>query len=294
MRVSLPTPPEVEPLPIAKADLASRPNLPRVGAPRAASSPTAPAQPAPFGRTATAGGDPAVQRAIGLIDNGQIQEAVGVLEGILKKDPRNESALVELAMVNLLDLKQPEQALGYLQRVMDENPQNQVVLSELVSLYEEQGRLDEGLSFLMDVHAREPNSPDLSYGIGQMLTLQGRDSEAIAYLDKATQSPENAVRAYRDLAEAYSRSGESEHALDAYNKAITSQEKDIADKVAHGMPVSFAEERLNFTKLDKVRELIRMGDYDNAQGLIDEVDHAMPGDDSVMALQEQVNRKRAG
>jgi predicted Zn-dependent protease len=146
----------------------------------------------------------------------------------------------------------------------------------------------------MNVHSRAPNSPDLSYGIGQMLSMQGRDGEAIAYLEKATQSPDNAVRAYRDLAESYSRSGDSERALDAYNKAISSQEKEIAEKTARGMPISFAEERLNYTKMDKARELMRTNNFEEAQAIINEVSEAMPGDDSVAALQDQLTRKRQG
>ncbi len=238
--------------------------------------------------------DPDVQKAINLIDSGNVNDAVALLEGVLKKNPKDEQALVELAMVNLLDLKQPGQATGYLQRVVEINPGNQIVLSELVSLYEEQGKIDEGLNFLSDVFAQQPNSPDLSYGIGQLLSLQGKDADAIGYFDKATQSPSNQVRAYRDLGEAYSRSGNPDKAIESYDKAIGSMEKEIADKAGRGLPVQFAEERMNYTKMDKARELIRKGDLEQAQQMLDDVSKTMSGDEAVTALQETLNRRRAG
>lgn len=266
-------------------------------APQTANVPVVPqGTPPPYGRESedTLANDPEVQRAISMIDAGNVTEAVALLETILKANPKNENALVELSMIYLLDLKQPEQAMGYLQRVLDVNPNNQVVLSELVSLYEEQGKLDEGLTYMQEVASRNPNSPDLAYGIGQMLSLQGRDAEAIQYLERAAQSPENQVRAYRDLAEAYSRSGDAAQSIETYNKAIGSQEREIAEKKAHGLPITFAEERLNYTKMDKARELIRAGDFEAAQNLVDEVSAAMPGDESVTALQDSINKRRAG
>ena len=238
------------------------------------------------------GEDPDVQKAINLIDAGSIQEAVGVLEGVLKRDPKNEQALVELAMIYLLDMKQPDVATGYLQKVVEVNPGNQIVLSELVSLYEEQGRVDEGLGFLQGVQEKNPQSPDLAYGVGQLLTLQGRDADAIDYLQKATQSPENRVRALKDLGEAYARSGDPENAINSLNQAITSQEQEIQDKETRGLPVQFAEERLAYTKMDKARELMQVGDLEQAQQLLNEVKQKMPKDEAVSSLQASLNRRR--
>ncbi len=68
----------------------------------------------------------------------------------------------------------------------------------------------------------------------------------------------------------------------------------LAARCWHGLPITFAEERLNYTKMDKARELIREGDFEAAQGLVDEVSAAMPGDETVTALQDSINRRRAG
>jgi tetratricopeptide (TPR) repeat protein len=238
--------------------------------------------------------DDEISRAINLIDNGSVQEAISVLDGVLKKDPRNEQALVELAMINLLDLKQPEAAMGYLQRVVEVNPRNQIVMSELVSLFEEQGRVDDGITFMAEVFQKNPESTELAFGIGQMLSLQGRDSEAIQYLEKAAASPDNYVRANRELGEAYTRSGDAEKAIEAYNRAIAEQERDIAEKAAKGLPTQFAEESMAFTKMDKAKNLIDTGKLDEAQQMINEIGQTLAGDQSVVALQESLNRRRRG
>lgn len=237
--------------------------------------------------------DPDVLKAIALIDNGQVNEAVAALEAIVKKDPKNEQALVELAMIHLLDMKDPEQAIGYLQKAVVVAPANQVVMSELVSLYDEQQRLEDGVAFLQDVEKQNPGSPDVAYGLGQMLSLAGRDAESIPYLERAAQQGDP-IRAYRDLAEAYSRTGDSERAVDSYDKSLQSMEKELESKRAQGLPAAYVEERIHYTKLDKARELIRMSDFDGAQRLLDEVGQQMPGDEGVAALQQNLNQKRAG
>jgi predicted Zn-dependent protease len=199
-------------------------------------------------------------------------------------------------MINLLDLKNSDQAINYLQKVAEVNPRNQVVMSELVSLYEEENKLDEGLAFLTDVHNKDPqNTPDIAYGIGEILTMSGRDAEAVTFLERATTSPENGVRAFRELAEAYARGGDTEKALDSYSKALVAQEKDIQDKQAKGLPTTFAVERLNYTKLDMAREHLQAGETDKAQAILDEVSAVMPNDEGVTALQESIKRsKQAG
>jgi tetratricopeptide (TPR) repeat protein len=238
--------------------------------------------------------DPDVQRAIDMIDSGKPQDAVTVLDGVLKRDPRNEQALIEMAMVQLIDLKQPAEALPFLQRAIDVNPRNPVVLSELVSLYEDQNKVDDGISYLADLYTKNPSSPELAQGMGQLLATAGRDGEAVPYLERAAQSPDYQVRAYRDLADAYARSGDTEKSLDAYDKSIVAQEQEIGDKSQRGLPVAFAEERLAYTKLEKAGELVRSGALDAAQTLLDEVQGVLPGDEKIASLRETIRRKRAG
>lgn len=239
-----------------------------------------------------AGGD-GLRSAIALVDQGRTAEAVAALEALIAANPQHEQALVELAMLNLLDLGHKDKALELMRRVVVLNPKNQIVLSELVSLYDEDQRWDEGLSFLQGLDKEHQGSPELAYSMGTLLMNAGREADAIAHLERAAEAPE-AHRALRDLAEAYARSGASDKALETYNRTLQSLERDLADKRYKGLPTGYIEERIHYTKLDQVSELIRSGDFDRAQTLIDEAARANPADEGVMALQQHLNARRAG
>ena len=238
--------------------------------------------------------DPKVQKAIELVDQGKVAEATRLLDEVLARDPKNEQALVEMAMINLLDLKQPEVALGYMQKVVEVNPTNQIVLNELVSIYQDQGRVDEGLNYLMDLAEKKPGSSDLTYSIGQLMTFSGREQDAIPFIEKAAQSPVHQTRAYRDLAETYSHLGDPEKSVEYYDKAIASQEKEISERTAAGTPITYAAERLGDMKTDKARALLQKNDIEGAQAILNEVRAQLPNDPNVAQLLEAIRSRKAG
>lgn len=237
--------------------------------------------------------DPQVQKAIALVDQGKVTEAMKVLDDVLAKDPKNEQALVEMAMIHLLDLKQPDSAMGYMQKVVEINPTNQIVLNELVSLYSEQGRVDDGLNYLMDLAEKKPGSSDLSYSIGQMMSLSGREQDAIPYMEKAAQSPLHQTRAFRDLGETYSHLGDFDKSIEFYDKAIASQEREISERNSAGTPVTYAAERLVYIKSDKIRVLMQKGDFEAAQSILSEVKAQMPNDPNIAQLEDSLRRKKS-
>lgn len=265
----------------------------------ASSSPRQPASAKSFALASPVGeaesdGQLMIQKAIGLLDAGQASEAAQLLESVLKMDPNNEHALSELAMIYMLDLKQPEAATTYLQRILDINPANQIVTSELVSLYQEQGKIDDGLNFLLSVQSKYPASGEVAYGIGQLMSLAGRDGDAVGYLEKAAQAPGNEILAYRDLGDAYVRSGNPDLAVDSFEKSIAGQQKEMAEKAAKGLSMQFAEERLAHTKVSMVRAYLAKGDTEKAQAILDEVKVVMPTDEQVLALEHSLRQKRPG
>jgi tetratricopeptide (TPR) repeat protein len=237
------------------------------------------------------GFNPDVQAAIDLIDNGQVQEAVDKLKEILAKDPTNEQALVEMAMIQLLDLKNSGEAINYLQKVVGVNPDNRIVISELVSLYEEDGRVEEGLSFLRG-SMNNQNSGEINYGIGQLLSMQGRTDEAISHLEKAIGSNVGSFRAQKELADAYSAVGRMDKAIGAYEKTIADQGRDIEKREKDGMPSSFAKEKLGYNKLDLARALIKNGQLDEAQNILDEVSSSLPDATAISSVQKRIDLAR--
>jgi len=236
-----------------------------------------------------------LQRAISLIDGGRAEDAAAVLEGILKTDPTNEQALVELAMVNLLDFRKPEAAVGLLERALDVNPKNHVVIGELVSLYEEHGQPDAGIAFFGEMAGKHPEAPEVAWGMGQMLSSQGRDSDAITWLERAsTSTSDQRGRALSDLADAYSRTGQPDKAIDSYRKAIAAEEQVTRNKAEQGLPRSFGEERVSHLRMDLARELMMSGQLDRAQEILDDLRSRLPEDEGVTALLDQLKKQRAG
>lgn len=236
--------------------------------------------------------DSDVQDAIDQIDSGNIQSAMAMLIMILEKDPKNEQALVEMAMINLLDLKNSDEAIKYLQRVVEVNPSNRIVMSELVSLYDEEGMSDTGLNFLIS-QSEITGSPELSYGIGQMLASQGRNVEAVEHLEKAANGTDN-YRAQKDLADAYARAGFEGKAVTAFAKTLEIQTKDVEERNKQGLPTTFAKENLSYTKLDMAKAYIQSGQLDEAQAILDEVKGALPDADAVSMVQKNLDDKRRG
>ncbi len=236
-----------------------------------------------------------IHKAIEALDQGQVSEATQLLEGVIKRDPRNERALVEMAMMQLLDLKQPEQALTYLQMAFEVNPANPMVMNELVSLFEEQSKLPEGIEYFTRIAQKSSGNPaqaDIAYGAGQMLIIAGKDQEAIPYLQKAVEGGSTSPRAWSDLAEAYSRLGDPEKSVDAYTKAITAQSAEMQQQIEKGIPAQYGVQRINYTKMQLAREYLKSGQVVKAQTLVDEVKVALPGDEAVAALQKQIQESK--
>ena len=238
----------------------------------------------------------ALDQAMSLVDAGQPEEAMKVLGEVLKRDPRHEQALLEMAMIQLIDMRQPEQAMGFLKRVVDVNPMNPAAIIEMVSIYQEQEHLDDGARLFLELQQKHPESSELAYGMGEILAMQGKDQEAIPYLQRAAQGPGSAPRAYRDLADAYYRSGDAGHAIEAYGRAIATQEAELAATRGDGPPIPYADEHLAYVKMDKIKALLKRGqgsDVTEAQKLLEDVRSHLPQDARIGDFQASIARLQA-
>jgi tetratricopeptide (TPR) repeat protein len=236
-----------------------------------------------------------LSRAIELIDGGNPKDAQSILEEILKTDPKNEQALVELGMIHLIDYHSASAALPYLEEALKVNGSNKIVLSELVGVYEELGQAAAGLNFLTGLHESQPTNGPLSLGIGQILATQGRDAEAIPYLEAAAESGDaDTDFVLQDLADAYSATGNPEKALTTYKRAIDREKLRIQESADKGDAADgdLGEDRLNSLEMDYTQELIRQGRFDEADEILKHVSGRLPNDEGVTALQEQLIKKR--
>ena len=89
-----------------------------------------------------------IQAIISLVDGGNWQEAERKLRDYIKANPKDEGALVEMAMIQLIDKKDPAAAKPFLEKAVASNLNNSSILSELLAVYEETNTVEDGILFL--------------------------------------------------------------------------------------------------------------------------------------------------
>jgi predicted Zn-dependent protease len=156
--------------------------------------------------------------------NGEWQEAEHVLKTILAAYPNNEKALIQMAQIELNQKQDPNAARWLLEKALTLNPNNRAVMEKLLSIYDQTGLMDEGLTFLRSLNASTQEGKSIvEFGIAQSLSRLGKADEAVGYYLKARDDPssdQNAVR--RELVDAYTDSGRPEEAVSILENFDTS------------------------------------------------------------------------
>ena len=208
----------------------------------------------------------AIDKAVALIDGGNPDEAVTILQQVLSKDPDNERALIEMSMIYLIDYRDADAAAPWLERTLQVNPSNRVVLAELVGIYNKQGNVEGGLNFLRGL--RKGSTPKevsfISLGIGQMLMSDGCEDEALGYLERAAAGLPNNANILTSLAGTYARSGNYDKAVATYRKAIAVRQAEINKLPANNKKRRHKRQLLLLTRFEIVKEHYRRGEFDAA------------------------------
>ena len=196
----------------------------------------------------SAGIDPMMAEAQSLIDKGSIAEGTAILEDIVRREPHNTQAMMELAMVYTLDYKAPIKARQLLEKVVDINPNHRAALNELELLYGELGAQADGLAWLHLKTEQNPDALELQFAYGRLLA--GTDPEgAIPWLVKATQIPDDREHAYNELAAAALKAGKVTMAIESWTKALQLAEADLEKAKAEGdTAVDLLEDRITVTR----------------------------------------------
>ena len=206
-----------------------------------------------------------------LVEQGNPQEALSILEAVLKIDPKNEAALVELGMINLIDFKSPHNALSYLQKALKINPDNTIVLSELLGIYDDLKPSNIGVSYLQTLYEDNPDNSSIAMGLGQILSAQNRLSEALPYLEKAADHAfENnqGGPVIAELADAYSQTGNKEKALETYQRVIDLEQEKF-DSGFYERDLNEGRENLAIAYMDKIAEFVQQKKYHEAEELME-------------------------
>lgn len=192
--------------------------------------------------------DPLMSEAQALIDKGSVAEGTALLEEIVRREPYNTQAMMELAMVYTLDYKAPIKARQLLERVIDVNPNHRAALNELELLYNELGAQSDGLAWLHLKAEQHPDALEIQFAYGRMLAATDPDG-AIPWLVKATQIPDDREHALNELGMAAFKAGKISMAIDAWTKSLQLAEDDLEKAKAAGDPgIDLLEDRITVTK----------------------------------------------
>jgi tetratricopeptide (TPR) repeat protein len=219
-----------------------------------------------------------LQTAMQLIDSGQWREAENILLGILQKDPRDEGALVEMAMLLMIDKQDSRAAQPYLERALEVNPDNEAAVQELLGVYEETRNWEQGLAFLRSMQDDPRKTGYVDYGIGSALMSMGRPAEAVASLQKAVyEYGYKEYTARQGLAEALVDAGRVDEGIREYQQIIDGPYKPNQVRVA---------------KIRIASALIEKQQFAEARRILQPLQDSDPRDEWVAALMRDIDNRQ--
>ena len=264
----------------------------------------APPVAAPAARTVPAPGEPGsvagaaptqfkveLESAMKLVDTGKPADAVPILNKILEKEPTNEMALVELAMIQLLDFKDPAASVPLLERALRVNPGNQVVMSEMLGAYEEMGQPDVGTNLVQQMYEEKP-SKELANAIGKSLLDSGDPAKALTYLADGTKDSKD-VAGREQYARALAATGAGEEAVEIYRSNVEIEKENQKSGVYASEPDQ-GKEKIALAQMAVVQALIVQDGAENkeaAQELLLEIEAYAKTDEAKADLAEKFRRK---
>ncbi len=226
-----------------------------------------------------------------LIGEGRWQDAEPMLAEILKSEPGNADALIEMAMINLLDKRDNDQALPFMKRAIEADSENENMISELLTIYDEKGQAEEALDFFRKLNQAQPDSKAAEYGLAQALLRTGKKSEAVEHLQKSLEFREgwDKDETQEQLGDTYADLGMPDQALDAWREVIDRQK---AHTEAIPEDKDYLREQNNGLRIKYAAQLIELGRFDEADSMIRELERDMPGDEYIVSLRKTLRQRR--
>jgi arylsulfatase A-like enzyme/predicted Zn-dependent protease len=126
----------------------------------------------------------ALSRAREMGVNGNPDEAVKIIQGIIATDPDITDAYFSIASIYFQEEKYDE-AIGFFKQVLDRKPDETFAAINIMHCYDKTGRLDEGEAFAEDYVRKGFEEPELYFMLGRMEFHQQKYDRAVPYLEKA-------------------------------------------------------------------------------------------------------------
>lgn len=233
--------------------------------------------------------DPRITRAQELLRDGRKDAAIELFEEVLRENPNDEAALMELGLVFSHDPKQRGRAVQLFEKAIDLDPENEFAMEDLARIRIEEGGEEAGKEAMGKLAAKYPDSAAAAMMYGRSLLAEGDVTAAVTYLEKAAQNPVISESANSALAEAYRRSGNEKKAAEIQEKVIQAEqefyERHKDDK--NDVPEYVGNELVS-KKVDLARSLLKTGDRDKARAILDGLLKENPNRADVKALLEQL------
>lgn len=225
--------------------------------------------------------------AINEVDSGNWRKAEEILKELLKKEPKNEMALVEMANIYLLDRRDMTGALPYIKGALETNNNNEDMLNELINVYSETGNVDEGLDYLVNLsqNSQGSNSAVLDQGIATTLVSVKRPEEAVEYFKSAIAkgAKDEDGQLLGQMGDAYVDAGREDQAVDAYRNAIAQAEKNRTRE--------YDQYGISELKVRLGQTYMRMGNREAALEVSRELQKEDPYSERAIAFREQLKKQ---
>jgi tetratricopeptide (TPR) repeat protein len=150
---------------------------------------------------------------------GRLQEAAGLYQNLLARNPNHADAL-HLLGVLAHQVGQDAQAVELIGRAVAVNPSAAVYHCNLAEAYRALGQLDRAADCCRAAMRLQPNYPEAANNFGVVLLAQGQTEAAVAQFRAALQMAPNFALACNNLGEALQSKGDAEGALEQFRHAV--------------------------------------------------------------------------
>lgn len=157
--------------------------------------------------------------ALALHRQGRLQEAAGLYQHILARNPNHADAL-HLLGVLAHQVGQDAQAVDLIGRAVAVNPSAAVYHCNLAEAYRAQGQLDRAADCCRAALRLKPDYPEAANNLGVVLLAQGQAEAAAAQFRAALQREPGFALACNNLGEALHSAGDGEGALEQFRRAL--------------------------------------------------------------------------
>lgn len=171
-----------------------------------------------------AAGDPRLDRAQTYLDGGQPEEAVEILDAMLKKGPPNAEALL-LRSTGRVMLGDLEGGFKDLQRAIRTDPALRQAWLNLAGLEIAEGRYPAARDALIEARELDPSALDNELNLGAVVVLMGDLEQAAEHFAEYLRRAGATAEAHFQIASNYAIAGQRSPAIDHLRRAIALDER---------------------------------------------------------------------